>query len=237
MNEQNMDIQENEISLLDLYLIVRKNIVLILTFTTLFAMIAAGYAFLIVDETYASNADVMVQVQTDQTVDGSYDYNTAQKLLATITEFMSKDVVLDEVVRDLDLSYTPKQIRNNLTITSSNTSFFINIKFVDEDAELARQIVDSVIDNAIQVANGNDAFSSLKNKMTRTSFADAGVYEAPNKPLYVVIGIILGGITGLGFVFVKELMNNSYKSKEQLEAAFKIQVLGVIPEFEVKEDF
>jgi capsular polysaccharide biosynthesis protein len=94
-----------------------------------------------------------------------------------------------------------------------------------------------VIDNAIQVANGNDAFSTLKNKVTRTSYADVGVYEAPNKPLYVVIGIILGGITGLGFVFIKELMNNSFKSKEQLEAAFKIQVLGVIPEFEVKEDF
>ena len=236
MNEQNIEVQENEISLLDLYLIIRKNFILILTFTILLAMIAAGYAFLIVDETYASNADMMVQVQTDQTVDGSYDYNTAQKLLATITEFMSKDVVLDEVVRDLDLSYTPKQIRSNLTVTSSNTSFFINIKFVDVDAELARRIVDSVIDNAIQIANGNDAFSSLKNKMTRTSFADVGVYEAPNKPLYVAIGIILGGITGLGFVFIKELMNNSYKTKEQLENAFTIQVLGVIPKYEVKED-
>lgn len=237
MNENHIDAQENEISILDLYLIVRKHLVLILTFTTFFAMIAAGCAFLIVDETYASNADVMVQVQTDQTVDGSYDYNTAQKLLATITEFMSKDVVLEQVVRDLDLSYTTKQIRSNLTVTSSNTSFFINIKFEDADKDLARQIVNSIIDNTILVANGNDAFSSLKNKVTRTSYADVGVYEAPNKPLYVVIGIILGGITGLGFVFVKELMNNSYRSKEQLEAAFKIQVLGVIPEFEVKEDF
>jgi capsular polysaccharide biosynthesis protein len=237
MNDQNMDIQENEISLLDLYLIVRKNFIIILTFTILFAMIAAAYAFWIVDETYASNADVMVQVQTDPTVDGSYDYNTAQKLLATIAEFMSKDIVLDEVVRDLDLSYTPSQIRSNLSVTSSNTSFFINIKFVDADAELARKIVDSVIDNAIQIVNNNDAFSSLKNKITRTSFADVGDYEAPNKPLYVAIGIILGGIAGLGFVFIKELMNNSYKSKEQLENAFNIQVLGVIPKYEVKEDF
>ena len=105
MYEQNLE-PEHEISLLDLYVILRRNIVLILAFTTLIAMIAAAYAFFIVDETYASNADVMVQVQTDPNIDGSYDYNTAQKLLATIVEFMSKDVVLDEVIRDLDLSYT-----------------------------------------------------------------------------------------------------------------------------------
>lgn len=236
MNEQNLDPQ-NEISLLDLYVILRRNIVLILAFTTLIAMIAAAYAFFVVDETYATNADVMVQVQTDPNIDGSYDYNTAQKLLATIVEFMSKDVVLDEVIRELDLSYTTSQIRRNLTVTSSNTSFFINVKFIDEDAYLARDIVNAVINQSILVANGNDAFSTLKNKITRTSYADIAVYEAPNKPMYVAIGIILGGIVGVGFVFVKEMMNNSYRSKEQLEQAFDIQVMGIIPEFEVKEDF
>lgn len=236
MYEQNLE-PENEISLLDLYVILRRNIVLIMAFTTLIAMIAAAYAFFIVDETYASNADVMVQVQTDPNIDGSYDYNTAQKLLATIVEFMSKDVVLDEVIRDLDLSYTTSQLKNNLTVTSSNTSFFINIKYVDKDPSLAKEIVDSVINQSILVANGNDAFSTLKNKITRTSFADMGVYEEPNKPLYVAIGIILGGIVGVGFVFIKELMNNSYRTKEQLEQAFDIQVMGTIPEFEVKEDF
>lgn len=236
MNEQNLDPQ-NEISLLDLYVILRRNIVLILAFTTLIAMIAAAYAFFVVDETYATNADVMVQVQTDPNIDGSYDYNTAQKLLATIVEFMSKDVVLDEVIRELDLSYTTSQIRSNLTVTSSNTSFFINVKFIDEDAYLARDIVNAVINQSILVANGNDAFSTLKNKITRTSYADIAVYEAPNKPMYVAVGIILGGIVGVGFVFVKELMNNSYRSKEQLEQAFDIQVMGIIPEFEVKEDF
>jgi len=236
LNEQNVE-QQNEISLLDLYIILRRNLVLILAFTVLVAMIASSYAFFIVDERFASNADVMVQVQTDPNVDGSYDYNTAQKLLATITEFMSKDVVLDEVVRNLELSYTPNQIRRNLTITGSNTSFFINIKYIDADPNLARDIVNAVINQAILVANGNDAFSTLSNKITRTSYADTGIYAEPNKPLYVAIGIILGGMIGVGFVFIKEMMNNSYKSKEQLEAAFDLQILGVIPEFEVKEDF
>ncbi|BCR36074.1 YveK family protein [Mariniplasma anaerobium] len=236
MNEQNNDTQ-NEISLVDLYHIIRKNIVLIFAFTTLVAILAGVYAFVIADAKYASNADVMVQVEVDTAVEGSFDYSTAQKLLTTIAEYMSKDIVLDEVILDLDLDRTASNLRSNLTVTSSLTSYFINIKFIDEDPLVARQIVNSVIENAIDIANGNPAFTSLKDKITRTSFAQPGLYESPNKPLYLVIGIILGGIIGVGFVFIKEFLNNSYKTKEQLEAAFDIQVLGVIPTFEVKEDF
>jgi protein tyrosine kinase modulator len=236
MNEQNNEAQ-NEISLIDLYHIIRKNIVIILAFTTLIAMLAGVYAFVIADEKYASNADVMVQVEVDTAVEGSFDYSTAQKLLTTIAEYMSKDIVLDEVILDLNLDRSANNLRSNLTVTSSSTSYFINIKFIDGDPLVSKQIVDSVIENAITIANDNPAFTSLKDKITRTSFAQTGIYESPNKPLYVVIGIILGGMVGVGFVFLKEFLNNSYKTKEQLEAAFDIQVLGVIPTFEVKEDF
>jgi capsular polysaccharide biosynthesis protein len=236
MNEQNNDTQ-NEISLLDLYHIIRRNIVLIFAFTTLFAILAGVYAFVIADAKYSSNADVMVQVEVDTAVEGSFDYSTAQKLLTTIAEYMSKDIVLDEVINDLDLDRTTNNLRSSLTVTSSLTSYFINIKFVDEEPQVARDIVNSVIENAISIANDNPAFTSLKDKITRTSYASPYVYESPNKPLYLVIGIILGGIIGVGFVFIKEFLNNSYKTKEQLEAAFDIQVLGVIPTFEVKEDF
>lgn len=236
MNEQNNDTQ-NEISLVDLYHIIRKNIVLIFAFTTLVAILAGVYAFVIADAKYASNADVMVQVEVDTAVEGSFDYSTAQKLLTTIGEYMSKDIVLDEVILDLGLDQTANNLRSNLTVTSSLTSYFINIKFIDEDPLVAKEIVNSVIENAIQIANDDPAFTSLKDKITRTSFAQPGLYESPNKPLYLVVGIILGGIVGVGFVFIKEFLNNSYKTKEQLEAAFGIQVLGVIPTFEVKEDF
>lgn len=236
MNEQNNETQ-NEISLVDLYLIIRKNLILIFVFTTFFAILAAGYAFFIANETYASNADVMVQVEVDSAVEGSFDYSTAQKLLTTIAEYMSKDIVLDEVIVDLNLEKSTNSLRSGLSVNSSSTSYFINIKFIDENPLLAELIVDSVIENAIEIANGNPAFTSLKDKITRTSDASPYVYEAPNKVLYLVIGVILGGIVGVGFVFIKEFLNNSYKTKEQLEAAFEIQVLGIIPTFEVKEDF
>lgn len=233
MNEQ-LD-ATNEISLYDIYKILRSHLLIILSFTLIVAILATVYAYAIASPQYKSNADVMVQVQTDTTVQGSYDYTTAQKLLATIAELMKKDVVLDQVILDLGLDMTAQQLRDGLTVTSSTTSYFINISYISPDNQLSMNVVNSVIDNAIDIANNNPSFSSLENKITRTSEAGVGVYESPNKPLYVVVGFILGGIIGVGFAFLKEMFNNTFKTKEQLENAFGIQVLGVIPEFEVKE--
>lgn len=232
MNEQQFE-QENEISLLDLFKILRSHIVLIVLSTLLVGVIAGAYAFLIADPQYKSNAYVMVAVQASSGTEDSFDLINAQRLLSTAAELIKMPVVLEEVIAELDLDMTVSQLGSRLTVTSSNTSFFINVSYLSEDPELSRDIVNEVIDQAKIFADANVPI--LDNNIVRTSFAGRGVYDSPNRVLYVVIGLILGGIVGVGFAFLKEMFNNTYRTKEQLEQAFGIQVLGTIPEFEVKE--
>ncbi len=232
MNEQHLE-QENEISLLDLFKILRSNMVLIVLSTLLIGVIAGAYAFLIADPQYKSNAYVMVAVQASSGNEDSFDLINAQRLLSTAAELIKMPVVLEEVIEELDLDMTVSQLGSRLTVTSSNTSFFINVSYLSEDPELSRDIVNEVIDQAKIFADANVPI--LDNNIVRTSFASRGVYDSPNRVLYVVIGLILGGIVGVGIAFLKEMFNNTYRTKEQLEQAFGIQVLGIIPEFEVKE--
>jgi len=232
MNDQQLE-QTNEISLLDLFKILRSNLVLIILSTLLIGIIAGLYAYLVADPQYKSNAYVMVQVQTGTGTEGSFDLVNAQRLMATAADLISMPIVLEQVIDDLNLDITAKQLESSLTVTSSTTSYFINISYLSGDPSLSEQVVNSVIDEAIAFANTNVAI--LKDNIIRTSTAQEGVYDSPNKVLYIAIGIILGGILGVGIAFVKELFNNTFRTKEQLESAFGIQVLGVIPEFEVKE--
>ena len=232
MNNEQLE-QTNEISLIDLYKILRSHIVLILVGTLLFGLIAAIYAFVVADPMYKSNAYVMVQVQVENPSGDSFDLVNAQRLMATAADLISMPIVLEQVIEELNLEMTPGQLKNNLTVSSSTTSYFINVSYVSEDNEQSKIIVNTVIDEAIAFANANVAI--LENNIIRTSTANDGVYDSPNKALYVVIGLILGGIVGVGFAFLKEMLNNTFRTKEQLETAFNIQVLGIIPEFEVKE--
>ncbi|MBU1093696.1 MAG: hypothetical protein KKH01_04460 [Firmicutes bacterium] len=222
----------NEISLYDMYKILKSHLLLILIFTLVIGTFATIYAFAIANPIYKSSAYVMVQVQADPVTE-TYDLVSAQRLLATVQDLISMPIVLEDVISDLNLNLTVNQLQNNLTVQSSTTSFFVTVSYLSGDPELSQEIVDAVITSAIDFANANVPI--LSNNILRTSSANLGIYDSPNKVLYVVIGIILGGVAGVGFAFIKELLNNSFKTREQLEAAFGIQVLGVIPEFEVKE--
>lgn len=233
MNEQQVE-QTSEISLLDLYKILKNNFILILVLTLLIGTIAGVFAFVIVDPKYKSNADIMVQVPFEGSSE-NFDLLNAQRLLPTVAEFLQSERVLDNVIDELGLDLTVAQIKSGLNVRSSTTSYFIYISYESVDSQLSRDIVNTVIQEAITLANADDDFSIFRNKITQTSTGKLGVYSSPNRPLYVIIGLILGGILGVGLALVKELFNNTYKSKEQLEQSFGIQVLGVIPQFEVKE--
>jgi capsular exopolysaccharide synthesis family protein len=58
----------------------------------------------------------------------------------------------------------------------------------------------------------------------------------PQKKLWVVIGFLLGGILGVGFIFVKEALDDTIKSSDTLRK-FKVPFLGNIPDFNIIDSF
>jgi capsular polysaccharide biosynthesis protein len=110
------------------------------------------------------------------------------------------------------------------------------VSYTDEDPLLSRDIVNQVISSAKEISNTDTEIVMFRNVIIQTSQAKVGTYVSPNKALYTIIGLLLGGIIGVGFAFTKELFNTTFRDKDQLEAILNIQVLGVIPEFEIKED-
>jgi capsular polysaccharide biosynthesis protein len=234
MNEQQVE-QATEISLADLYHILKHNFLLITFFTVLIGTIAGVFAFVLVSPKYQSNANIMVQVPYEGSSE-NFDLINAQRLLPTVAEFLQSEIVLINAIETLDLDLTESQVKSGLSVRSSTTSYFIYISYESTDATLSRDLINQIITEAIEIANENDDFSIFKNKITQTSSGKVGTYSSPNRPLYIIIGLILGGITGIGVALVKEMFNNTYKNKEQLEATFGVQVLGVIPQFEVKEE-
>ncbi len=230
--------EEKGLSIVELFNLLLKNWLLIGISTILIAVIAAVYAFVIATPMYESKSDIIVQVESSSEL--GYDYTTALRLVPSIAEFMKKDIVLDHVIQELDLEsqMSAGQLRSGLTVTSSTTTFFVYVTYVSEDPELSRDIAKQIVISASYIANNNPTFSSFKDKISDpTTEAKLGVQTSPNKPLLLIIGVLLGGILGVGIVLVRELTNNTYRTKEELEADFDLQVLGVIPSFEVKEEF
>lgn len=225
--------EEQGLSLAELVTLILRKWIFIGGITILVAAIATFYAFNVTPK-YQSKANVMVQVPNSTTETG-YNLTDARNLMGTVEEFIKSEVVLEKLISDLQLTMTSSQIKRGLTTSSSTGSYFVHVSFESTSKDLAKTITNGVIDAAINVANSGE-FDLLKDKIVRTSTAAEGVYVSPNKTLYVIIGILLGGIIGVGIVLLMELTNNTYRDKDEIEKELKVQVLGTIPDFEVKEE-
>lgn len=231
----------NELTIVDVWNILKKYFLFIIVTTVVFFLSAAIYVWFIVTPEFISNADVMVQVEQDSgsSSDPNYDLVNAFRLIDTVAELMEKDIILENAVgRLISLGYSEissQYLRDGLSVKSSSTSYFINISFVDEDTSLSSDSVDAIIDAIIEETDVIDAFPVLTNKIRRTSFASEAIYYSPNKILVSIVGVVLGVVFSTGIIFIKESLTTKFSSKEEIETVLDLQVLGVIPKMESRE--
>lgn len=224
-----------EFSFIDFWNVFVNHILSILIVTTIFLLSSLIYTFFVVTPDYISRADVMIQVENDNSTssDPNFDLLNALRLIDTVAELMTKEVILENSINRLEEkgyeNLSINDIRENLSVSSSSTSYFINISYVDPDKNLAKEAVDSLIEAVIEETDVENAFPVLTNKIRRTSYASDAVYNSPNNLLNIFIGTLLGFTIITTFLVLKEIFANNFKSKEHIENTFEIPVLAVIP--------
>lgn len=243
MDLENKENQESGLSLMDIISIIKLNWIMITFFTLLLGVLTFAYVSQFVKDRYKSTAEILVQVPLSG---GQVDANTlmnSQRLLDTASEFARSPHIVDKLrtaeYRSLITNtshlaildeLTNRAIIENITVNSSNTSFIIKFSYSHSDADFT-QVMTSVL-TTILIENEVTMF---KDTFIELSPASDPVDDSPNRILYIIVGLMGGAIIGIGLAFIKHLFNNSYMTKEQLEQGTGIQVIGVIPEFTIKE--
>jgi capsular polysaccharide biosynthesis protein len=237
MDKQNTN--STDFSLLDLWMIIVNNLLFIISVTLICFILTFVYVSYIVTPNYISNADVMIQVEQDSSSNSNnFDLVNAFRLIDTVAELMKKDIILENSVERLrNLGYeelSANYLREGLVVRSSSSSYFINISFVDQNTLLAKDAVDAIIESTIEVTDIENAFPVLTDKIRRTSFASDSIYFSPNKALFSFFGLAFGLFLSAGIVIARELFSTRFKSKEEIEEALGLQVIGIIPLKEVR---
>jgi capsular polysaccharide biosynthesis protein len=222
--------EEEGISIRDLFKIVLNNLALIIIVGFWTVVLGVVYTFVIVTPKYTANASLMVQVDVEDTNNSEQSAIVIGNLLiGTYQEFLISDRVLESVIADVDglESKDLNSLRNSISVQTQNQILKIDVQVEDEDPILAASIANSLVEKSIE--NAAD-FVLLKDKLELLDEARVPVNpSSPNKVLNIAISIILGGILALGVVFIKEVMNNKFKTPEELEKYLDIKVLASVP--------
>src|SRR5690625_3628586 len=225
---------EEEISLVELFDILKKHIRVIILTTVLTAVIAAIYTFFLVTPKYQSSTEMLVSHSSDSTTQNmtQQDINTSIQLINTYSDIIRNDVTLDPVIEDLGLDMTAKELREDITVQTENDSQVFSIQVQSENPYQATEIANTVADYF------QEEIYEIMNVDNVTVISSAALNNnpvSPNNLLNIVIGVLLGGMIGIGIVFVRELVDSTVKTEEQAEQITGWHNLGEINLF-TKED-
>lgn len=235
-NYRNEYIESHEIDLLELLSELKRKIWIILSFFIAFLFMGYVYTTYFTDAKYTSSASVMVIVEEDDEA-GEYDYLNAARLLDSVAQLMTMDVIMEKVSDSLALDIPNESLgsfANGISVEASETAFFIEVSYTSTDKVLAKDIVNEVIDQTIYVTSETQEIPFLVDHIKRVSYAYDGIYSSPNKVMYMAIFGMIGIMLGSGLVLLLYMMKNTVKSKNEIVDLIHLQVLGEIPEYEVR---
>lgn len=224
------------INLEDIFKIVKKRMVLILTVMLLGSGLSAIMTFVIMKPNYYSSSQLLAKMSQDENVAVNLgDVNTNLMLINTYKDIIKSDLVLSEsatTLSQLGYQVTASELASEISVVQAPNSQMFTISALSADPRLARDIVNVVADVFKKKA------SEVIDVDKITILAPATLSEKPTSPnnkLNLVIGLVLGLFLGIGLALTKEIFDKTVKDETFLSEELGITLLGSVPQMTEKE--
>ncbi len=233
--------ENNQLDLKRIFTVLLANWLVIAIVALIFGAGAFAYTKFYVSPVYS--ADITMYVNNYKSTGGNEpakanytDINAAQMLVKTYTAITTSNSVIDEVSKTLKKKY-------GLKGSVSEIKSMINVLVV-EDTEMFKIVVNSTNpEHAYKVAKaiGEVVPEKIPYYIESSSVKlidDAIMPVAPISPNIkknTLIGVLLGMILSMAFVFLREFFDLRIKTAEDLTNLFSLPVLGNIPEITAEE--
>lgn len=224
-----------EITLKGAVRILTKNLLVILICSALGFAAAFLISKFLVQPTYQSTAKLYVYTKSDHTQTTNYDYlndlNYAQKVVNTYIEMLRTDSFYQAVKEKSGLNYSVEEMKTMISFTVLNETEVFQVSASSGKPEDAKKLADAITALAPQT------ISSIQESALLKVVDPPGFPASPSSPnitLNSIIGFLLGVITAVLFVLLKEMLDIRIKQEEDLLSHYNLPVLGSIPAFEGK---
>ena len=206
---------EEEISLSELFAILKRHISKIITLGLAGLILAAAYTFFFVTPQYESTSKIVVnQTQNTGQAITNTDIQTNLNLINTYQSIIREPIVLEDVIEMTNSDLTVSQLSNKITVQTQNNSLVFAVTVSDESpyeaAELANATAQSFqtkIGDILEVESVTILSEATPNMKP----------VSPNVMLNLIIGLIIGLMIGVGLSFLLEFMDKRVKDTKIIE--------------------
>jgi len=226
------DMMEETISLQELFQVLKKRAVMIVSLAIIAALSAGIFSYFCITPMYQASSQILVnKAESENSVYSSNEVSTNVQLINTYNVIIKSPTVLRTVIRELDLDLTTEQLNEKISVSSADNSQVMNIVVQDESilnaANIANKTAEVFKDKIVDIMNVNN--------VTILSKAQVKGDESPVSPnmmLNVAIALVVGLMTGVGLAFLLEYLDNTFKTEKDIETHLELPILGVISTFD-----
>lgn len=229
---------EEEISLVELLSILKKRIGLIINSVLIGILLTSIYTFFIATPQYSSTTDLIVnRGQADQSsVIERTEIDTNLQLINTYSDIITRPVILDHVLEELDMDLSSSELAERITITNENDSQMFTVTVTDNNPYDAATIANTT---ATVFQDQMPEILSVDNVAILSVAEPSGNPDSPNNTLNILIGIGLGLVVGIGTAVLIEFLDNTVKDDRFIVDELGWTSLGRVSEMspdELKSD-
>ncbi|MBQ6946802.1 MAG: hypothetical protein IJN42_02045 [Clostridia bacterium] len=192
---------------------------------------AAGFAYshYCIPPTYTSSMKLMVT--SEDTMNSSSEITTMRRMVNTYVEMLdSRDFY--QVIKDAcQLKYSPAQLKSMITYTIKEDSEAFTATVVAGSHDECSQIIQCLDDQVQKYVSEKYARLTITSVESPSSPAEHSQTKR-NTMLAAILGMILSAV----IIVICSEFDVRIKSVDDLSDRYKIPVLGVVPNFELKKN-
>lgn len=218
-----------EISIKELFFILKKWIWLIVGLLIVSMVISGLVSFYVLDKEYQAFTTLIVGKPQDYKSENTLEYNDLilnQKLVSTYGELIKTRAVSDKVIANLKLPITFSQFASKVNVSLVKDTEIIKIQVNDGDPVLAANIANETAEVFMETVQ---EIMRVENVQVIDLAQVPNVPVSPRPMMNIAIAGVLGVMLGVFIAFLKEFLDNSIKTPEDIEKYLGVPVLGTIP--------
>lgn len=221
---------EEEISLSELFGIVKPYLIHIVLISIVFSLLSFIVTKALIKPVYESSATVIVNNRKNESQSITSDeINSARNLASVYGIVIKSNAVMEPVVEVMNTDITMDALSKKVSVSSVDNTQVIKISVKDTDPVLAREYTNEIIKVAPDIIVDMVEAGSVK-VVSYPQISNSPI--SPNTKMNVLVAGMLGFMLSIGFVFVRYLLDKTFRSPQMVEDYLQLPIIGVIPNIE-----
>lgn len=223
-----------ELDLKELFFMFWNKKLEIILITLMFVAVGIGYSYFFVKPEYTSTTSLVLAQSSSsgQTGDGAIsatDLTMNSKLVSTYSELIKRKAILGQVCENLNIPDSNiQELRGKIKVNSAKNTEIIEISVTNKDpnkaAAIANEIAKVFGEKIVEIYNISNVYLLDR---AEANAVPSNINHMKDVVIFAFIGLVIAAV----YVLIANMLDNTIKTEQDVEATTELLVLSSIPNY------